>query len=256
MTQVGPTVDWRLAIAIGLLLAVAIAASLLGRLPTWRSSAIAVVRAVIQLALVAGVIRLALEHVWSAAAFAVLMLVVATFTSAGRVEARAAWAWVAFAIAAGVAPVLAVIFGTGSTPVSPAAIVAISGIVIGNAMTACSLAVRRAVASLREQHGQVEAALALGLSRAFAIDLVIERDRVEALVPVLDQTRTVGLVTLPGAFIGVLLGGGSTADAAAAQIIVLAGLIAANTITVVVAARLVALGRVLPADLREWLPAG
>jgi len=30
-----------------------------------------------------------------------------------------------------------------------------------------------------------------------------------ALVPGLDQTRTVGLVTLPGAFVGVLLAGAS-----------------------------------------------
>ena len=30
----------------------------------------------------------------------------------------------------------------------------------------------------------------------------------EAIIPALDQTRTVGLVTLPGAYIGVLLGGG------------------------------------------------
>jgi putative ABC transport system permease protein len=254
MTQVGPSVDWRLAVAIALLMAIAVGAATLGRMPTGRRSAVAVVRAVVQLAVVAGVIRLALEHVWSAALFVVVMLAVATFTSAGRVEARDAWPWVALAISTGVAPVVVVVFGTGSTPVNPPAVVAICGIVVGNAMTACSLAVRRAIASLREQHGQVEAAMALGLTRPLAIALVIDRGRPEALVPVLDQTRTVGLVTLPGAFVGVLLGGGSTADAAAAQIIVLAGLIAADTITVIVASRLVAAGRILPTDVREQLP--
>ena len=255
MTQVGPTLDWHLALAIALLLAIAVVAARLSRMPTGGRSVIAVSRAVIQLALVAGLIRLALEHVWSAALFALIMLAVATFTSAGRVEARGDWPWVALAIAIGVTPVIAVVFGTGSTPVSPPAIVAICGIVIGNAMTACSLAVRRAVASLRTERGQVEAALALGLSRRAAIALLIDRERSEALVPILDQTRTVGLVTLPGAFIGVLLGGGSTGDAAAAQIIVLAGLIAADTITVIAATRLVAAGRLMPTDVRDRLPA-
>lgn len=256
MDQVGPSVDWRLAVALVVLLALTVATARLGKLPTAKRSAFAAARAAVQLALVAGVIRLAFEHVWSAVLVALVMLTVATFTSAGRSEALAAWRWVALALVAGVAPVVAVIFGTGATAVTPPAIVAISGIVIGGAMTACSLAVRRAVAALRENRGQVEAALSLGLTRPVAIGLVIDRDRPEALVPVLDQTRTVGLVTLPGAFVGVLLGGGSTADAAAAQVLVLAGLIAAETITVVVATRLVASGRILPSDVRQQLPAG
>lgn len=255
MTQIGPTLDWRLGVALASLLLLAVGAAVAGRMPTATQSAIAVVRAALQLAVVASVIRLALEHVWSALLFAAVMLSVATFTSAGRIGARANWPWVAVTIGAGVGPVLAIIFGTGSTPVSPAAIVAISGIIIGGTMTACSLAARRAFASLRERRGQIEAALALGLTRPFAIGLAIDRERPEALVPILDQTRTVGLVTLPGAFVGVLLGGGSTAEAAAAQIVVLVGLIAAETIAVIVAMRLVAAGRLLPRDIRRDLPA-
>lgn len=254
VTRVGPSVGWQLGLALVVLIGMAIGVARVGRLPTWRPSTTAALRAIVQLAAVAAVIRVALEHVWSALLFAAVMLSVATLTSAGRVGARRAWPWVALAIGAGVVPVEAVVFGTGSTPWAPPAIVAINGIVIGGSMTACSLAVRRAIAAVREQRGQVDAALALGLTRPAAIGLVIDRDRPEALVPVLDQTRTVGLVTLPGAFVGVLLGGGSTADAAAAQVIVLVGLIAAETITVVVATRLVAAGRVLPSDLRDQLP--
>ena len=48
----------------------------------------------------------------------------------------------------------------------------------------------------------------------------------QALVPALDQTRTVGLVTLPGAFVGVMLGGGSAAQAGATQVLVLIALLA------------------------------
>ena len=67
-----------------------------------------------------------------------------------------------------------------------------------------------------------------------------------ALVPPLDQTRTVGLVTLPGAFVGVLLGGGSPTEAGAAQLLVLVGLLAAQVTAVWTVVELVARGRLLP----------
>lgn len=86
-----------------------------------------------------------------------------------------------------------------------------------------------------------------------AITEVVGRRLPEALVPGLDQTRTVGLVTLPGAFVGVLLGGGTPVQAAAAQIVVLIGLLAAQTITVVVAHQLIRSALLLPLDLRRSL---
>jgi putative ABC transport system permease protein len=67
-----------------------------------------------------------------------------------------------------------------------------------------------------------------------------------ALVPPLDQTRTVGLVTLPGAFVGVLLGGGSPLEAGAAQLLVLVGLLGTQVVAVWTVVELVARGRLLP----------
>ena len=252
--SIGPALDWRLVVALVVLTALAVGAARLDRLPTSRQSLTATVRAVVQLLAVAGVLRVALEYVWSALLFALLMLTVATFTSAGRAGVRRAWPWVSLALLAGQLPVFAVIFGTGSTEVTPPAVVAICGIVIGGTMTACSLLLRRAFAGMNDRFGQIEAGLALGLNRRQAIRLVIDGDRADSLIPVLDQTRTVGLVTLPGAFIGVLLGGGSPADAAAAQLIVLVGLVAAETVTVVAATRLVASGRILPLAIETRLP--
>lgn len=250
----GPTLDWQLALAIALLVAIALAAARVGRLPTARDGVTAVARAVVQLMAVVVVIRVVFESVWLAFGFALVMLTVATLTSASRSGARAAAGWIAASLLAGVAPVLCVVFVSRSTPLTAPAVVAISGIVIGGAMTACSLVLRRAFASLRERRGQIEAALALGIDRPHAIRLVVDADRPEALVPVLDQTRTVGLVTLPGAFVGVLLGGGSAGQAAAAQLVVLVGLIAAESVTVVVAGYLVAAGRILSPDISATLP--
>src|SRR4051812_43916931 len=96
-----------------------------------------------------------------------------------------------------------------------------------------------------DPHRRAGAALALGLPRGAA---ALERPgpaAAPALVPPLDQTRTVGLVTLPGAFVGVLLGGGTPVQAGAAQLLVLIGLLAAETIAVWVMTELVAHGRIL-----------
>jgi len=90
----------------------------------------------------------------------------------------------------------------------------------------------------------------LVLTSPQATRLVVEPSAREALVPGIDQTRTVGLVTLPGAFVGVLLGGGTALEAGAAQVLVLVGLLAAQAATAAVMLHLVATRRVLRPDLQ------
>lgn len=69
------------------------------------------------------------------------------------------------------------------------------------------------------------------------------------MLPTVDRTATVGLVTLPGAFVGVLLGGGSALQAGAAQALVLIGILGGQAVTVVVAHELVKRAKLLPRDL-------
>ena len=52
-------------------------------------------------------------------------------------------------------------------------------------------------------------------------------------------------MTLPGAFVGVLLGGGSPLEAGAAQLLVLVGLLAAEVLAVWAVTELIARGSVL-----------
>jgi putative ABC transport system permease protein len=61
-------------------------------------------------------------------------------------------------------------------------------------------------------------------------------------------------VTLPGAFVGVLLGGGTALEAGAAQVLVLIGLLAAQAITTAALLRLIATGRVVRGDLSGIYP--
>jgi len=235
--------------ALAVLTAMAVVTATLSRLGTARADAVAVARAVGQLALVSLVLAAVLGRVSWSLAFALVMLAVAVATSARRIGAGTAWPWVLVAIASGALPVLGVVFASSAVPWTGPAIVPMAGIIIGGCMSANSLNARRCFAALREERDTYEGALALGLPVQVAVRLVIDRRRAEALVPGLDQTRTVGLVTLPGAFVGVLLGGGSPAQAGAAQILVLIGLLAAQTVVVVVGSALIGRGLLVPVDL-------
>jgi len=71
--------------------------------------------------------------------FVVGMFAVAVVTSARRVGAPRAWPWVAISMAAGVLPVLAIVFASGAVPWQGAALVPVAGIIIGGAMVALGL---------------------------------------------------------------------------------------------------------------------
>jgi putative ABC transport system permease protein len=250
-----PSPDWRLAVVLGVLVVVAVTASRLGDLGVERTHLTAAARAMVQLSAVSLVITAVLGSVWWSLAFALLMFGVATWTSAGRISTPPRQVpWVGVAIAAGAVPVLALILGSGVVPFNGAGLIPTAGIVIGGAMTAATLTGRRAYDEITGGFGAYEAGLALGLTSPESAFEVIQPSAKEALTPGLDQTRTVGLVTLPGAFVGVLLGGGTPLEAGAAQIMVLIGLMAAQAITCAVLLRLIASARVVRRDLLGAYP--
>ncbi len=244
---------WPVAIAVILLLLLTLAMYAVGRLPSSGNAVLAAFRAVAQLSIAALVIAAVVRSLWASVALLAAMFSVAVLTTTRRVGATHAWPWTSLAMAAGLLPVLAIILLTRTVPVTGIALVPVVGILQGNTMNGHTLVGRRSFAALREEKGQYEAALSIGMTRAQAIGEVIHRRVPEALIPGLDQVRTAGVVTLPGAFIGVMLGGGSPAQAAAAQILVLVGIMAAQTTTAVVAERLIRDARLLPADLAAGL---
>jgi len=255
LAAVVPAADLRFAVVLVVLVAIAATTSSVGRLDVAREQVTAALRAVLQLLVVATLIGAVVRSVALSLLFVALMYVVAASTSLRRIRAPAGdLAWVGLALAAGVVPVVGLCLVSGLVPLNGIGVIPIAGIIIGGAMTAATLSGRRAFAELAAHMGLYEAGLALGLRSADAAGLVIQPTAREALTPGLDQTRTVGLVTLPGAFVGVLLGGGSPTDAAAAQLLVLIGLLAAQAITTATLIKLIATGRVVRGDLRERYP--
>jgi UDP-glucose/iron transport system permease protein len=230
------------AVLVALALVAATVAAL-GRLGVATRVLTASVRATVQLGVVALIIAAVLRSLVLTALFVTAMYVVASLTSARRVSRSAAGLWAAVPIAAGLAPALALILASGLVPPKPISLVPVAGILIGGAMTATSLSGRRALDELRARRGEYEAALALGFTKRDAALEVCRPSAAQSLVPALDQTRTVGLVTLPGSFVGVLLGGASPIAAGAAQLLILIALLAVESIAVLVAIELVAAGR-------------
>ncbi|WP_255574171.1 ABC transporter permease [Austwickia sp. TVS 96-490-7B] len=225
-----------------IVLALAILSAVLRRstgLGDGRAEITAILRATLQLGAVGLIVAAVLDSWPLTGLFVVVMIAVATFTSARRIGSTSR-TWPLLPVAIGSLPVVAVLLAAGLLPWQPISLVPTAGILVGNAMTATSLAGRRGLDALSERRGEVEAALALGLLDRDAALLVVRPAARLALVPGLDQTRTVGLVTLPGAFVGTLLGGATPLQAAALQLVVLAGILATQSIAVALTVELVA----------------
>lgn len=238
LVEIGPP----LAVALVALVLIGCAAATWGGLGHGRGVLFAAVRAAVQLSLVALVLAAVVASLAASFAYVAGMYAIATLTASRRlVPTRGGW-WCAFPVGAGPLPVVAGLLALGVLPAEGVAVVPVAGILIGGAMTATVLAGRRALAELQTRAGEVEAARALGFTDREAALMVCRPPAAEALVPALDQTRTVGLVVLPGAFVGTLLGGATPVQAGAVQILILVGVLAVQAVAVVATVDLIARG--------------
>jgi putative ABC transport system permease protein len=115
----------------------------------------------------------------------------------------------------------------------------VAGILIGGAMAATSLTGRRMVEAVGGELAVIEARLALGATAQAALAPIVRRAVTTGLIPVIDQTKNVGLVSLPGTFVGLILGGASPAEAARLQLTVLLALLGVEMIAALVVAELI-----------------
>lgn len=238
---------WHLAVGVVALLALTYAAIRIGRVPLRWEPLYALARGAVQLALVGAALRGVLKAPPTVAAALAVMLSAAIWTAGRRLSAleggrRAA----AISCTSGVVIALTVVFALGVLPFQARYLVALGGIVIGNTMTAATLSGRHLLAGMRARRDEIEAWLAIGASSRQAVSDIARLAAAEALVPGMDQTRTTGLVTLPGAFVGALFGGASPIQAARFQLVVLAALLAAQTIVAVITVYLLGAPRYLP----------
>jgi putative ABC transport system permease protein len=239
-----PSSVGRVALALAALVAVTVAALSLARVHVRRDVVVAVVRAAGQLVLVALVIAWVFVHPGALVVYLSLMLVAAAWTSTVRIGlGHATLPAVALAIAAGAVAASVPALASGALPFRAETVLPFVAQIIGGSMTAVSLTGGRLRDDVATEWDAVEGWLALGAAPRLAVRPQVRRAVANALVPAIDQTRNAGIVVLPGAFVGLLLGGASPLLAAQIQLLVLVGLIAAESVAAVVSARLLA-GRV------------
>lgn len=222
----------RTLVAVGILLAIAALVLHFAGVRHRMATAVAVLRGAVQLAVISVVLTGVIAHPGWVALALLVMFSVAAVTSTRRI----AWSLsrlgvVAGAMAVGIGVTLGTVFATGALDLTPRYVLALGGIVIGGAMAVATLAGRRLAQATHDQWDQLEGWLALGATPRQATVGISRYAVWEALIPSTDQTRTTGLVTLPGAFVGAIFGGVSPVEAGRFQIIVLAGIVATGAIT-------------------------
>ncbi len=229
------------AVGIVLLVAVALVAGRVGRLGQGREVVVVVARALVQILLVGVVIAAVLKTPVLAPVYLAVMLTAASVTSARRIRVPGrSWPAAVTAIGVSAGLTVSVLVLSRAVAFDVRDVVPMAAQVIGGAMTATSLAGQRFVDQVAGSWLEVEGWIALGAAPAQAVREQGQLAAARALVPALDQTRNVGLVVLPGAYVGLLLAGASPAEAGRLQLLVLVGLLAAESVAVVLVTRLLA----------------
>ena len=237
------------AIALLLLATIATVGLSAARIRQPRAVLLALARAIVQLGILSliltGIIQ---DPLWVGVGLGVMF--VAAVGTAGRRAGTGLPGVLPLAASMVLGPVvvMSIVFATGAIEFSPRYVLAIGGIVIGNTMTIAIVTQRIFRTSIRDHWDEVEGWLALGATpRVSTLDLG-RRAIHTALLPSVDQTRTTGIVVLPGAFVGAIFGGASPLEAGRFQVVVLASILAAGVLTAVTLTRLTGSVAVRPLD--------
>ncbi|RMG14398.1 MAG: iron export ABC transporter permease subunit FetB [Planctomycetota bacterium] len=215
-----------LALAGLLMLVVVVLATALG-IRMLRLGLVATVRTTVQLLAVGFVLQWVFARsswAWIAAVLA-LMTCVAGWTGRGRVERPLRGLGPALTLVlAGVLAVTLLYVSqlvVGARGPDPRYLIPLGGMILGNAMTAASLAAARFHDELRSGRDLVEAALGLGATPWQATAQARARAFRAALTPTVNAMLIVGIVKLPGVMTGQMLGGADPLQAAKYQIVVM-----------------------------------
>jgi putative ABC transport system permease protein len=193
----------------------------------------AILRAVVQLGVLSVILLGVVSSGLWVGVFLLAMVVAASWTVFRRLRlARAQTPFLVLLVALASAVPVGVVFALGAVELSPRYVLAVGGIVVGNVMTVTTLFGRLLAAQLVAERDQIEGWLALGATPRQAAQSVTRSAASSALIPSTDQTRTTGIVTLPGAFVGAVFGGASPLAAAEFQLVVLASILAAGSVAV------------------------
>ncbi len=234
----GTNVDLGQVAAALALVGVAIGISIWERARLEGDIALAALRAFVQLTAIGFVINAIFKSdklVWVFVLVGV-MVVVGAFTARHRARSvPGAFCPLLIALALAGTATLGLIVALGVFEPKPRFLVPVGGMIIGNAMTSAAVALNRLGDEMRSQGREIEATLALGATSTEATRPLIRRSLRSGLIPLIDQTKTTGLVAFPGVLVGSLLAGADAQDAVRLQLVLLYALLGAVSIATLTA---------------------
>jgi putative ABC transport system permease protein len=212
------------------LVALAVAVAIRARAGVGRELAIAALRAGAQLLAVGALLLGVFRHAGVAGAFgwvaAMVLVAGAVAGRRGRGLPRAR-STATVAVAGGTAVTLGLLLGLGVVSTVPRVVVPVGGMVVSGALQATGVTLRRIREQAVSARGEIEARLALGLPASAAFAPSARSSLRTALLPVIDNTKVVGLISLPGAMTGLILAGVDPLTAIRYQVVVMYMLLAA-----------------------------
>jgi len=206
------------------LVAVAVAVSFWRRAELEQDIAVAVVRSFVQLTAVGYVIQAIFDSdsLWLVAALLAGMVGFGAWTARGRAKAvPGATAPIVLALAVAAAVTLGLLIGLHVFKAEPRYLVPVGGMVIGNSMTAVAVALNRLADEMHDGRRQIEAMLALGATSFQAARATVARSLRSGMIPLVDSTKTTGIVFFPGTMVGMLVAGAEPVDAVRLQVVLL-----------------------------------
>jgi len=218
---------------------------------------VAAARAFVQLSAVGYVIKIVFEQ--DRLTFVIALLAAMSLVGALTARRRAAAVPGAFlplfiALGLAAAATLGLVVALGVFAAEPRYLVPVGGMVIGNAMTAAAVALNRLGDDVRADAPRIEATLALGASAREALRPVMRRSLRSGLIPLIDSTKTTGLVFFPGTMVGMLLAGAAPVDAVRLQLVLLYVLLGAVALATLAAVTLAQRAFTTPAHQLRELP--
>jgi putative ABC transport system permease protein len=237
------------------LIAVAIAVSFWRRAELEQDIAVAVLRSFLQLTAVGYVIQAIFDadSLWLVVALLAGMVGFGTWTARGRAKAVPGVTWaIALALTVAAAVTLGLVLALGVFKAEPRYLVPVGGMVIGNTMTAVAVALNRLADEIHDRRREIEAMLALGATSRQAARATVTRSLRSGMIPLIDSTKTTGIVFFPGTMVGMLVAGAEPIDAVRLQLVLLWVLLGAVALGGLIAVSLGYRGFFTPAhQLRE-----
>lgn len=226
-----------LGLAAGLVL-VAGAVSILLRLKLEKQLAIAAVRSVVQLLIIGHLLRFvfALEHPLAVLLVLAAMIVFAARAAVSR-PARSVQGATWFAL------ITLLLTGFAITGVAtqlvikvqpwyrPQYLIPLLGMLLGNSLTALSLAIDHFLEQLDVRRAEVESDLAMGATKWEAVRRPMSEAVRRGMIPIINAMTVVGIVSLPGMMTGQILAGADPLQAVSYQILIMFMLAASTALT-------------------------